>query len=111
MDIVNKALKNDALKAALQYFNDEVVDNNRPLYGIYKSIEAITKHLEKNGAKNGRKELARLAGEKLKFVGDVMETANEFRHHEDKNSRVLLSKEECRNRAFLLIKTFAKSLP
>ena len=111
LDIVNKALNNDALRSALHYFNDEVVDDDRPLYGIFKSIEAITKYLKKNGAKKGREELARIVGEEPKFVNDVMETANASRHHEDKNSRVLLSEKECRNRAVVLIRAFARSLP
>src|SRR5215217_1772515 len=40
--MVEKALKYPARKGTLEYFGLEVVDNKRPLYGVYKAIEAIS---------------------------------------------------------------------
>lgn len=111
LNLVVKALSNEALRNALAYYNNEVIEDDLPLYGIYKSIETITKYLEKNGTENGREELGTLAGKNKKFVGDIMETAQKLtRHHEDKNARSLLSETECIERAKLLIEAFANSL-
>jgi hypothetical protein len=39
--IVQKAQKYAALRDALLYYNEEIVDDDRPLYGVYKALEAI----------------------------------------------------------------------
>jgi len=105
-DITSKARKNPELSSALRYLNEEVVGDDRPLYGIYKALEALTSGL----GNDGRVRLGALAGEDKKFVSDVMETAQTTRHHADPNARALLSEGECRERARRLIDAYAQSL-
>lgn len=104
-DMVDKALKDEVLDKALGYFSEEVVDNDRPLYGIYKAIEIIIKHL----GKDGRKMLASLAGEHEKYVSDLMETTNTKRHAIS-DARKLLEENECKGRAKILIEAYVKSI-
>jgi hypothetical protein len=49
VELVERARRNEPLRLALQYYNDEIVETDRPLYGIYKAIEEITMHLGKQG--------------------------------------------------------------
>jgi hypothetical protein len=111
--IVRKALRNTTLAHALNYYAEEIIDHDRPLYGIYKALEQISTHLGK-GSK-GRGALATLAGKPRKFVDDIMETAQTERHSEQwlalKKTKVLLTDQECIERAQLLIKVYADSLP
>jgi hypothetical protein len=81
--MASKARNNPALSSALRYLNEEVVGDDRPLYGIYKALEALTGSL----GKDGRARLGALAKEDKKFVSDVMETAQTTRHHDDPNAR------------------------
>jgi hypothetical protein len=106
--IIQKAQKYPALKHALLYYNEEIVDDERPLYGVYKALEAITSSLHKN-EKEGRKLLAKLAGQPFSFVDDVMQTTQVERHHTTSAIRKI-SDEECRHRAKILIDVFASSL-
>lgn len=100
--LVEKCGKDPALASALSYFHEEVVDNNRPLYGIYKAVEALTKVLP------GRQSaLGKLAGYDKRYVGDVMQTAQLTRHHEDPNAKRVLTDEECKERAMILIRAYA----
>jgi hypothetical protein len=107
-----KAQTYPALKNALFYYNEEIVDDDRPLYGIYKAVEAMvtqlqtTFHLEKNEA---RKKLAGLAGQPITYVTDVIQTAEVKRHHKTSATRKI-SDDECRQRAKILIDAFASSL-
>lgn len=105
-EITSKARKHPALSSALRYLNEEVVGDDRPLYGIYKALEALTLAL----GSNGRARLGALAGQDKKFVSDVMETAQTTRHHADPNAKALLSESECRERARRLIAAYAQSL-
>jgi hypothetical protein len=105
-EITSRARKNPALSSALRYLNEEVVGDDRPLYGIHKALEALTGAL----GNDGRNRLGALAGEGKKFVSDVMETAQTTRHHADPNARALLSKSECRERARRLIYAYAQGL-
>jgi hypothetical protein len=105
-DLIQRSYKDPALAAALRYFNDEVIAQERPLYGIYKALEALTRTL----GKSGRAKLARLAGENEKYVDDVMETAQTMRHHDDPNARQVLTEAECKARAKILISAYAKSI-
>jgi len=41
-EMVRKSQSETALAKALMYLSEEVVDDDRPLYGIYKAIEALT---------------------------------------------------------------------
>ena len=108
-EMVQKALRDATLADALHYFTAEALDEDRPLYGIYKALEAIVHQLESAGAKDGRAALARLAGESTKYVSDVMETAQTQRHARTTAKRKL-SDQECRTRAAHLIKTYSDSL-
>jgi hypothetical protein len=107
-EITSKARKHPALSSALQYLNEEVVGDDRPLYGIYKALEALTGALDNDG--RGLARLGALAGQSKKFVSAVMETAQTTRHHADPNARTLLSESECRERARRLIAAYAQSL-
>lgn len=80
----------------MRYLNEEVVGDDRPLYGIYKALEALTKTLGKG---SGRSKLGKLAGHNEKYVDDVMQTAQTTRHHDDPNARRLLTETECLERA------------
>lgn len=87
-------------KLALQYYNAQIVEADRPLYGVYKAIEEITKHidnLDKQGIKNARKKLGELAGFDEQFVTDIMSTANvgvDGRHYSGYSGVRWLSNEE-----------------
>ncbi len=106
--IVTKMLQDPVLAEAILHFTSEVVDDKRPLYGIYKSIEVITKHMDKH---EGRKKLALLAEKPEQFVQDLMETANSQRHPTIKaQSKKVLSEQECQFRARLLIQAYMDSL-
>lgn len=104
--MVEKALKDPVLAEALSHFNEEALSTERPLYGIYKAIEVITKHLPRE-----REELGRLAGKSKSYVDDVMQTANTKRHPTNayKSSRKLTDS-ECLERARILIDAYATSI-
>jgi hypothetical protein len=109
---VQKAQKYPALKSALLYYNEEIVDNDRPLYGVYKALEAIISQLQAAnnlGEKQARKKLAGLAGQTPSYVDDVIQTTQVKRHHRTAATRKM-SDEECRHRAKILIDAFASSL-
>ncbi len=103
--MVDKALKDKVLAEALDYFSKEVVNNDRPLYDVYKSVEVITKHL----GEGGRKKLAALAGKPVKYVSDLMETTNSKRHAVT-DARKLLEDNECKDRAKVLIEAYASTI-
>ena len=100
-----KALKHPVLKQVLLYFSEEVMDAKKPLYGIYKALEAITNHL----GKSGREKLANLAGQPANYVKDIMETTQTERHDKTDASRKL-DDDECKRRAKNLIDVFSNSL-
>lgn len=103
-DIVKKALEDKPLAKALEYYADEVVDADRPLYGIYKALEELAKHLD------GRDKLGQLAGQNEKYVDDVMQTTQIARHYSGVRASRILSDDECRERANILIEAYANSL-
>jgi hypothetical protein len=105
-DLASKCDKDPALASALDYLNEEVIDDDRPLYGVYKALEALTETF----ARDGRTQLAKLAGQDKKYVGDVMETAQTTRHHNDPDARSLLTEDECKHRATVLLLAYAKSI-
>ncbi len=104
--LVNKALNDSTLAKALDYYASDVVDADKPLNGIYNSIEVITKHL---GGHDERKQLAMLAGKGESYVGDLMQ-ATQFTRHAVTNASVRLSDEECRQMALVLIRAYADSI-
>jgi hypothetical protein len=101
--LVRKAQQDVHLANALTYFSEEIVDDDRPLYGIYKLMEELVY------AAGGRDKLAHLANRLEKYVEDVMQTTQTTRHARTK-ARQLLSSEECRERARMLIKAYADAI-
>jgi hypothetical protein len=41
LPLLKKSLTNAALQTALIYFHEEILDNDRPLYGAYKALEEL----------------------------------------------------------------------
>jgi hypothetical protein len=107
--LVEKALKYPFLKKVLSYLGEEVIDEEKPLYGIYKALELITHNFEGQEKNQGRKKLAELIGKGKKYVDDIMETTQIQRHAVTQSSRKL-SDIECKQRAKILIDAFCKSL-
>jgi hypothetical protein len=105
-ELVQKSFRDAAMADALRYFSEEVVGDDRPLYGVYKSLEALTRAL----GKDGREKLSRLVGQSKDYVSDIMQTAQIVRHHADPNAKQMISEEECRNRAKELIVAYSKTL-
>jgi len=103
--LVDKCHKDPALARALTYFNEEVIDGDRPLYGIYKAIEALTEALP-----GKRDALGKLAGHDKTYVTDVTQTAQLTRHHNDPNAKRILTDEECKERAKILIRAYASTV-
>jgi hypothetical protein len=105
-ELVRKSFSDPALAKALQYFSEEVVGDDRPLYGVYKALEALTEAL----GSNGRERLAGLVGQSKEYVSDIMQTAQTVRHHADPNARPVISERECRNRAKALILAYSRTV-
>lgn len=103
--LVNQCHKDPALASALMYFNEEVIEDEHPLYGIYKAIEALTKAIP-----GGREALGMLVGHNKNYVGDVMVTAQLTRHHNDPDAKRVLTDEECKERAKILIRGYANTV-
>ncbi len=103
--MVQKALKDPALKQAIAYFGDEVADASKPLYGVYKAIESITNHL----GKQGRKKLAQLASQSESYISDLMETT-QYSRHAVTQARQHLTEKECITRAKTLIEAYARTI-
>ena len=106
-ELVEKASKDPVLEKALAYFDEALSESARPLYGIYKSVEVITKHLGKGV--EGRRKLGVLAGHGAKYVEDLMESTQRTRHAIT-FARTVLGQEECIRRAKELIEAYAASL-
>jgi hypothetical protein len=100
---VQKSQRNAALANAVKYFSEEVLDDDRPLYGVYKALEELCH------AVGGRGNLAQLVNKPEKYVSDAMETTQLTRHARTQ-ARQLLTDAECRERARILIEAFAKSI-
>jgi len=49
--LVEKNLKDETLKQALGFYSEKVVDEKRPLYGIYKALEVLIDKLRTGGKK------------------------------------------------------------
>ncbi len=115
--LAENAYNDHTLATALRYFVQEVIEDERPLYGIYKAIEEVTEHLaalhnrnrHKRDRKDGRQLLAALVGKSEGFVGDLMETT-QLQRHARTPARRRLSNEECHARAKMLIEAYAQSL-
>jgi hypothetical protein len=108
--LVKKSQKNPALAKALMYFSDEVVDDERALYGIYKAIEALCESLPGERAALGMLAGCQNSKAGKRYVDDIMQTSGLTRHHNDPNSRPILTDAECKERARILIEAFANSI-
>lgn len=104
--LVEKCLKDEGLKKALEFYSEEVIDNEKPLYGIYKALEILSKSLRTNKI-NGRKALGKLANESEGYVDDVMQTTQRQRHAITQ-AKNLLSEQECKERAKILIDAYIR---
>jgi hypothetical protein len=102
--MVQKCQKDKTLALAIKYFNEEIIDDKKPLYGVYKALEELADRV------GGRGSLAALVGEGKKYVENIMETTNTVRHASGGPARALLSEEECQHRAKLLIEAYAKTI-
>jgi hypothetical protein len=113
MAILQKAQKYPALKHALFYYNEEVLEADRPLYGIYKALEAMVSHFQvadKLNEHEAKKKLADLIGQGVSYVSDTMQTTQVTRHYRTQGRRKI-SDEESLHRTKVLIDAFARSLP
>jgi hypothetical protein len=104
MALVQKAEKDPALREALRYFNEEVLDSKRPLYGVYKALEILTGSL--GGGKKGRIALGKLARVDKLYVDKIMETTQQQRHATT-SARCHFTEEECKAGAKMLIEAYA----
>lgn len=108
--LVEKSIKDEILSKALNFYSEEVVDEKRPFIGIYKALEVLIDKLKANGEKkDGMKVLAELAGKSMKYVDDVMQTAQHQRHAKTA-VKISLSEQECKSRAKTLIDAYADSI-
>ena len=103
--LAQKSQQNVALANAIRYFNEETIDDEKPLYGIYKAVEALTAALP-----GGRGKLGMLAGHGKRYVDDIMQTSGLTRQHNNPNARPILTDQQCKERAKILIDAFAKSI-
>ena len=110
---VSKMRSNSTLKQVMEYYNNEVVRDDMPLYGTYKAIECIASHLGSDTTKPklevGYSKLADLAEKPLRFVKDLQETAQHQRHSAT-NCRMHFDNQEAKVRARFLIDCFTKSV-
>ena len=106
-ELVEKSINNESLRKALEFFSEEVVDEKRPLYGVYKAIEELTHAL--GGSRKGREALGRLAGCGKRYVSELMGSTQHQRHAKTK-ARKIFSEHECRSRANELIEAYADSI-
>ena len=100
--LMRKSLKDPILEKALRYYSEEVVEDKRPLYGVYKAIEAIIKSI-------GIERLANIAGVSKNYINDIKQTADTERHAKSFGKRKLTDT-ECKKRAKKLILAYADSI-
>lgn len=104
-----KMARDEALRDALKYYKEEIVDDVRPLYGVYKALETLCQKLGR-GTK-GQTALASLANQPYKYINEVMESTQQTRHAlGSTKARVTISESECRERAKVLIQAYANSI-
>ena len=105
--LVEKSLKDKTLRQALGFYSEEVVDEKRPLYGVYKALEVLIDKLGKG--KKGMKALGKLADKGWKYVDEAKERT-QLQRHALSPARDLLSEQECKDRVSLLIESYANSI-
>lgn len=110
---VHKILENESLAKVFKYFNEEVLDNERPLPGVYKIIEELSHSLGKiygiNKKENQIGKLASIAGETKSYIKDIIQTTQPVRHARTKATRKLTDK-ECVARTKILTEVYIKHL-
>jgi len=105
--LVEKSLKDETLRRALGFYSEEVVDEKRPLYGVYKALEVL---IDKSGkGKKGMEVLGNLAGKDWKYVDEAKERT-QLQRHANSKARNILSEQQCRDRVKLLIESYANSV-
>lgn len=108
--LVEKSLKDKSLKEALEFYSEEVVDEKRPLYGVYKALEVLIEKLRNGGKKEvGMEVLGKLAGKNKKYIEEVKQRT-QLQRHAVTSAKSILSEQECRDRAKLLIEAYANSI-
>ncbi|HUD11291.1 MAG TPA: hypothetical protein VMS08_02695 [Candidatus Saccharimonadia bacterium] len=101
-ELARKSLKDPILADSLKFFAEEVVDGDRPLYGAYKSVEVIKKHV------GGWDKLADLAGQSHAYVNALTNAAQDTRHAGAPRHK--LTEAECKIRAKVLIQAYAYTM-
>lgn len=109
--LLMKAKKHTALKDALLYFSDEVIDVEKPLYGIYKAIEAMYQYFSKDDKKKlwAITQLAAIINENPDYVKEILSSTHETRHH-DPRKKAIIQDSDCIERTKRLIDAFANFL-
>jgi len=108
--LVERSLKDESLKEALEFYSEEVIDEKRPLYGVYKALEVLINKLRVGGReKDGMEALGKLAGKNWKYVDEVKERT-QLQRHAVTSARNILSEQQCRDRAKVLIESYADSI-
>ncbi len=107
--LVEKSLKDENLKRAIEFYSEEVVNERRPLYGIYKALEVLVDSLRGSSKKKvGISKLGKLAGENAKYVQEILERT-QLQRHANSPARDSLTEQECRNRARKLITAYVNT--
>ena len=96
------------LRNALKHFSQEVVDDDRPSYGIHTALEELLSAC--GDGSTGRSKLGAVAGHDKTFVDEVMLTAQTERHFPGYKASRVLSDQEYRDRARALIDAYANSV-
>ncbi len=108
--LVEKSLKDESLKRAIEFYSEEVVDEKRPLYGIYKALEVLIDSLRgSSNKKTGVSRLGELAGKNPGYVQEVLERT-QLQRHANSPARNILTEQECRTRAKNLIRVYTDAI-
>lgn len=117
IDMVKKAEKDDTLFLALDYFYNEVLNENQTMNGVHKIIEQITKHLGSGDDKTGRQLLAKLASCDKQYIDNLMTFVQKQRHskiwlvlNRIFDAKPVFSAEECIDGVKKLINAYATSI-
>ena len=105
-EMVKKCIKDRSLSKALRLYAEEVAEERRSLYGIYKIIEELAANLREVGGGDGSQLLGKLAGHSKKYIKDLKQSTQHKRHARTQ-ARKVLSEEECRKRVKIIIEAYA----
>lgn len=117
IDMVRKADKDETLFLILDYFYNEVLEEDQVMGGVHKIIEQITNHLDSRNNQNGRHLLAKLANCDKQYIDNLMTFVQKQRHSKIwlVLKRILpikqvFSAEECVARVKNIIESYAASI-